>query len=459
MIEVVLISFGVAVGAGVAWFWASANVRAFLGLRVVELEGRLREIEAIRDDLRHQLDRKDEEISDLRSTVAEEQKAKVESQTRMEAAQQSLKEQKDLLEKAQATFKDVFEALSARALKDNHQSFLDLAKESLKVVVNEATGDIGKRQEAIDGLIKPIRESLERYEDQVQGMENKREQAYGSLLGQIESLAVTQQELQRETGNLVTALRTPQVRGRWGELTLHRVVELAGMSEHCDYVEQESITVEPGRFRPDMIVHLPAQREIVVDAKVPLNAYLDALSASTEDERKIAKSRHAQQLRSHMNRLASKAYWEQFPKAPEFVVMFIPGESFFAAAVDCDRSLIEEGMAKRVIPATPTTLIAVLLAVAYGWRQERIAENAQAISDLGKQLYDRLRSLAEHLNDTGSCLGKALNAYNRAVGSLESRVFSSARRFKELGAATGEDISLIESIDQMPRKVTVSEVN
>jgi len=358
------------------------------------------------------------------------------------------------LDEATTKLADTFKGLSADALKSNNQAFLDLAKKTLEAVGAETKGDIGKREEAIDALIKPLQETLKRYEEQIQAMEESRQKAYGSLEEQLRSLSTTQQQLQRETGNLVTALRTPQVRGRWGEITLHRVVELAGMSEHCDSVEQTTIDSEAGRLRPDMIIHLPADREIVVDAKVSLDAYLDTLSASSEEERNAAMARHARQVRNHMNQLAAKSYWDPCLKAPQFVVMFIPGESFFAAAVDCDRSLIEDGMARQVVPATPTTLMALLRAVAYGWRQEQIAENAKAISDLGKQLYERLKTLAEHFDDMGRSLEKAIIAYNRAVGSLESRVFPAARRFKELGAATGEEIPAIEVIDQAPRALT-----
>ncbi len=262
------------------------------------------------------------------------------------------------------------------------------------------------------------------------------------------------QDLRQETSRLTQALRRPEVRGRWGELTLRRVVELAGMSEHCDFAEQVTVDSEGGHQRPDLIVHLPGERELVVDAKVALDAFLDALEATSEEERNDALRRHAAQVRAHMAALARKSYWEQFPKAPEYVVMFIPGESFFAAAADVDRGLIEDALNKRVILTTPVTLIALIRAVAYGWRQEQVAENARQISDLGRELYERLVTWAEHLAKLGKGLNRAVHAYNDAVASLNSRVLVSARRFQELGAA-GADKQLPrpEPVDALARKI------
>ena len=284
-------------------------------------------------------------------------------------------------------------------------------------------------------------------------METTRQEAYTSIEGYIKVLTSTQEQLQRETASLVTALRAPQVRGRWGELTLKRVVELAGMSDHCDFTEQVTVDSEAGRQRPDLVVHLPGEREIVVDAKVALDAFLDAVASDSEEQRSGALTRHAAQVRAHMTKhWRARSYWEQFPKAPEFVVMFIPGESFFAAAADADRQLIEDALNKRVVLATPATLIALIRAVAYGWRQEQIARNAQEISDLGKQLYDRMKVLIEHVSEIGGGLEKANKAYNKRRRFDGSQGSSGRRRFKDLGAATGErDTSPVACRDHAPR--------
>jgi DNA recombination protein RmuC len=408
----------------------------------------LAELKEIRSEL--------QELATVRDRLHIESQLRTVAETKLTESKANLDEQKKLLEEARTKLTDTFDALSAEALKSNNQAFLALAKSTFETIQAESKGDLDARQRTIDDLVAPLKEALERYERQIQDMERTRQVAYGSLDEQLRTLASANQQLQRETGSLVTALRTPQVRGRWGEMTLRRAAELAGMVEHCDFNEQETLGTEDNRQRPDMIVNLPGNRRIVVDAKVPLQAFLEAISASTAEARKIEFEKHGQLVRTHMNQLASRGYWEQFGQAPEIVVLFLPGESFFAAAAEQDRTLIEDGMEKRVILATPTTLIALLRAVAYGWRQEDIAKNAQEISNLGKQLHERIRTFVGHFVGVGSALRRAVDSFNGARASLESRVLPGVRKFRDLGAATGEEIVEVEPIDELP--TTLSDI-
>lgn len=355
--------------------------------------------------------------------------------------------------------KETFTALASEALQRNNEGFLTLADEAFKRHRESAINDLEKKEKAIEGLVKPVKETLDKFDAKVQDLEKARVGAYEGIKAQVASLTQSQQALRSETANLVSALKTPRVRGRWGEIQLRRVVELAGMLDHCDFQEQQSVTTENGRLRPDLVISLPGNNFIIVDAKSPLDQYLLAMDADDEDGRREHLLQYASQIRGHMASLNSKSYWEQFNPTPEFVFMFLPGESFYSAALEADPALIEGSASQRVILATPTTLIALLKAVAYGWRQERLAEDAEKIGRLGKELYERTATLASHFSSVGSSLRSAVEKYNDAVGTLEGRVLVSARRFKDMAIApTDKDITEPNPIDSVPRRLQAPEM-
>jgi DNA recombination protein RmuC len=363
----------------------------------------------------------------------------------------SAQRQKLLLEAAELRLRASVGELAQQALRDNSDSFLRLARESFGREQASMQGALRERETALAQLVEPIRAALEKTEGQMAAMERERRDAFTTLRTQIETLASGQSALQRETRNLVTALRRPEVRGRWGELTLRRVVELAGLSEHCDFTEQASVAGSQGAQRPDLIVHMPDGRDLVVDAKTPLDAYLEAIDAPTDEARRVATVRHAQQVEARVRELASKAYWEQFEHSPEFAVLFLPGDQFLSAALAERPELLDNALRQSVIVATPSTLIALLKAVAYGWRQARVAENAAIIHELGQELHRRLGTFVTHLARTGQRLEGAVEAYNSAVGSLERQVLPQARRFTELGAVTGAELPAAEPIERLVR--------
>lgn len=433
-----------AAGGAVVWLILRERLRS-RDTEMARLESRLAEASGEAGRLR-------EERATLRAEVAR-------LQTTVEKDRQGSEEKLRLLDDAQERLSYAFKALSSEALRSNNQSFLHLAQASLEKFQETARGDLEKRQQAIGELVSPLKESLQKVDEKIREIETAREVAYSSLTGHLKSLASTQTNLERETARLVGALRSSSTRGRWGEIQLQRVVEMAGMVAYCDFAVQATVTTEDGRQRPDLVVRLPNNKNVVIDAKAPLNAYLDALEALDEDGRKAKLREHARQIRGHLTKLSAKNYWAQFEPAPEFVVLFLPGENFFGAALEQDPTLIEYGVEQRVIVATPTTLIALLQAVAYGWRQALVEENAKAISELGKSLYERLRAFAGHLTAMGKNLGQSVDAYNKAVGSLELRVLPAARRFKEMGAAGGDEIETLELVDKVTREVEGGELD
>jgi DNA recombination protein RmuC len=459
--QAVVIIIAVFCGAGIGVFvgklLARDAARNDFEARLAPLQQRATAAEASIPELRNQIKSKDAEMAEVRGRLESEVTARATAESALAEERKRLEEQRALLTEAQDKLKDTFQSLAAQALNTNNQSFLDLAKSTLEKYQTDARRDLEQREKAVENLVTPIKSSLEKVDAQIQEIEKSRVLAYGSLSEQVKSLIGSQEKLQSETGKLVTALRAPNVRGRWGEIQLRRVVEIANMLPYCDFEEQVSVNTSDGRLRPDLIVKLPGAKNVVVDAKAPLQAYLNSLDAQDDEHRRNHLAQHARQIRDHMTKLSSKAYWEQFQPTPEFVVMFLPGETFFSAALETDPRLIEDGVMQRVIVASPTTLIALLRAVAYGWTQEKLAKNAQEISDLGKELYDRLCTYASYMENIGKSLDRAVDQYNKAVGSLESRVMVSARKFTELGPAVTEELPEFDRIEKVTRKLQTNE--
>ncbi|ROR29850.1 DNA recombination protein RmuC [Inmirania thermothiophila] len=438
----------------------SERGRRELGERLARREAEVEAAGRERARLAEEVERRGQELERLRGEVGALRAQVAALEERLAQERRGAQEKLALLEEARERLGDAFRALAAEALRSGSESFLQLAEERMRRLQEAAQGDLAQRQKGIEELVRPLRERLERFDGKLEALEQARVGAYQALQTQMRALLETHlPALHRETAELVRALRQPQGRGRWGELQLRRVVEMAGMLEHCDFEEQVSAEGADGRLRPDLLVHLPGGRLVVVDAKAPVDAYLEAVEARDEDARRRALARHAAQVRAHVERLGRKAYFAQFDPSPEFVVLFVPGEAFFSAALAQDPALIEFGAGRRVIPASPTTLIALLKAVAYGWRQEAVARNAEEVAALGRELYERVGKLAEHWAGLGRRLHQSVEAYNQAVGTLERRVLPTARRFRELGAVPeGRGIADLAPLTVEPRPLTAPEL-
>jgi len=391
--------------------------------------------------------RQQSSITQLRETNAE-------LRTKLEHERTSHAEKLESLEHAREQLNDSFSNLASQALKHNSDEFLKLAQQNLKQFQVSANSELEKKEQSIADMVKPIRDALDKTEKQIRSMENDRKQAYGSLQQHLELMAQSHTQLQSETRNLVQALRRPEVRGQWGEITLRRLAELAGMVKHCDFYEQENIDTEEGKFRPDMIIRMPGQREIVVDVKTPLDAYLSAVEANDDNAREEHLKRHTQKVRERIRELSAKSYWSQFKDAPDFVVLFIPGDQFLSAALERDPGLLEDAMSQHIVLATPSSFVALLRAVAFGWRQEVLAENADKIRDTGAKLYERLAAFSTHLHNIGSSLGNSVEHFNKAIGSFDSRVLPSAKRFTEMGISAKKAIKEIEPVEKKTRELS-----
>ena len=376
----------------------------------------------------------------------------------LDQAEANLKNQEALQQEREAAFElanakltQAFTDIANRSLRSNSDTFLKLAEQNLGTHQEKAKRELSEREKAVEELVKPIRDALEASQKQIAELEKSRSEAYGSIRNQLEAMQLNQKSLTQETQNLVKALRRPEVRGQWGEITLRRLVELAGMVEHCDFVEQVHTAQNDQIIRPDMIVNMPDKRQLVVDVKTPLDAYLSAAEAEDDAQRKTGLERHAKNVRAHIRLLSSKAYWKQFDESPEFVILFIPGDQFLSAALAEEPDLIEYALSEQIILATPTSFVALLKAVAYGWRQLALTDNAKEIRILAEDLYGRLGTFVTHMNRVGRQLASSVENYNKAVGSLERKVLPGARKFTELGVHSNKEIEKLESLEPVPR--------
>jgi DNA recombination protein RmuC len=432
-------------GLALGWVLARGRVSGGYEAQLRQLDSAKAAAESSANEVRKQVDGLRAEVAQSRARIEQESNARAGAEASLAKTEQNLREQRGLLDDAQAKLSDAFRSLAGEALNESTNQFLKLAESRLETLQVDATSQLNNKKTEIDGLVAPLNETLRELKAELNRVESSRQEAYGHLTSQVDALSDANRELRNETGNLVSSLRRPQVRGRWGELTLRRTVELAGLSPHCDFTEQHRLETDEGqKQRPDLVIHVAGGKHIVVDAKVPMDAFDSAMAASSEAERAAAMKMHVDLVRRHVTSLSDKAYWTQFEQTPEFVVLFMPAESFFSAALEQDRDLMESAMQKRVILASPTTLIALLKSVAHGLRQEDVSRNAERISKLGSELHERVMKFMEHMDSVRGGLEDANKAFNKAVGTLELRVLPSARNLRELGVQTTGEIETIE---------------
>lgn len=447
----ILAALSFACGSGLAWVLWVGRGRTAAEAALRDAEARARGAASAAEELRLQLRAATDRAEALQADIRGLEAARAAAEVQVVGLERSLAEQRELLGAAKEELATTFHAAAAEALRRNNEGFLQLASEKLAAARQEGASALAAREQSIAALVTPMQQSLEKVDAHIQELERARGEAYVRLMDQVRSLAEGHEKLRCETGNLVSALRAPAVRGRWGEIQLRRVVELVGMVEHCDFVEQATTTTEDGRLRPDMVIRLPSGRRVVVDAKAPLAAYLAAWEATSDEQRAGLLRQHAAQVKAHVLKLGAKGYWAQFTPSPDLVVMFLPGEAFYGAALEHNPALIEEAYASRVLLATPTTLIGLLQAIHHGWAQERLAVNAEEISRCGRELHERIATLTDHFSSMGGALGRAVEAFNRTVASFETRVLPGARRLEDLGARGKKELPELDPIDRRPR--------
>lgn len=398
------------------------------------------------------------EVKEVEQKFLKTTEEKINLESELKLAKKSIQDQEDYIAKVKVQLLDQFKSLSLDSLKENNSTFLSMAQTNFEKLTLENMKNLEGKKTEIQSTVNPIFETLNKFEQKISELEKNRIESFSSLFAHFNTIKDSQEKLRSETSNLVKALRTPHVRGRWGELQLKRVVEIAGMLEYCDFDQQTTVDTEEGRLRPDMIVRLPGNKSIIVDSKAVIQAYIDFSQSEDDDAKKTYLEQHAKHIRDRITELSKKSYWEQFESSPEFVVLFLPGENFFSSALEVDPKLIEDGVTQKVIIATPTTLIALLKAVSYGWNQASLTKNAQEISQLGKELYKRIFDMKEHFQKVGNQLSSAVDSYNKTVGSFESRVLVTARKFKELKSIDGDqEIDLLEPVEKMPRQIEAEE--